>query len=46
MVRALKHDWTSYLRAAGMLGHSKHENTRFRDPKIRGLNWPIQPKVK
>lgn len=36
MPKALKHDWTSYLRAAraaGMLGHSKHEDTRFGGPK-------------
>lgn len=36
MTKALKHDWTSYFRAAraaGMLGHSKHEDTRFGGPK-------------
>jgi len=45
MAKALTHGWPSYLRAAraaGMLGHSKHEDTTFRDQ----LAHPTQSKVK
>lgn len=43
MTKALKHDWTFYLpagRAAGMLGHSKHEDTRFGGPKNQSDQLP------
>lgn len=36
MTKVLNHAWISYLRAARaaeMLGHSKHEDTRFGGPK-------------
>lgn len=37
MAKSLKHDWTSYLRAARMLSCRKHDDTGLRNHKIRGI---------